>query len=81
MTDYATLCKGLQNFQSVRRQLNPTQTLLPVFRDEGVYHTVADIMMAESDNFSDVHGMMGMFYWFCKKFTKMCGAVFKGIWY
>lgn len=63
VTDYATVRKSLQNFQSVRRQLNPSQSVSPVFCDEGVFHTVADILMAEPVSFADIHGMMGMFHW------------------
>ena len=62
VTDYATVRKSLQNFQSVRKQLNPSQPAIPVFCDEGVYHTVADIVMKEYDQFLDIHGMMGNFH-------------------
>ena len=43
VTDYATVRKALQNFQSVRRQLSPSQSVIPLFCDEGVFHTVAYI--------------------------------------
>ncbi len=42
VTDYATVRKALTHFQSVRSQLD--QVTLPVFCDEGVFHTVADIV-------------------------------------
>lgn len=77
VTDYATVRKSLQNYQSVRRQLNPSQSLMPVACDEGVYHTVADIMMAEPQEFSDIHGMMGMFHW-VKILLKCAGRYLKG---
>ena len=72
VTDYATVRKALENFQSVRHQLNPTQSLIPIFCDEGVYHTVADLMMDEPDKFSDIHDMMGFFHW--TKTLLKCGG-------
>ena len=63
VTDYATERKGLQNFQSVRRQLNSSQSIIPVFCDSGVFHTVADIIIAEPNEFSDIHGIKVMFHW------------------
>lgn len=62
-TDCATMHKGLQNLQSILRQLNPSQLLIPVFCDKGIFHTVADITMAQLNEFSDIHGMMGIFHW------------------
>ena len=56
VTDYATVRKSLQNFQSVRKQLNPSQPVIPVFC------TVVDIVMKEYDQFLDIHGMMGNFH-------------------
>ena len=53
VTDYATVCKALENFQSIRKQINPTQSTITIFCDEGVNHTVADLMMAEYDHFPD----------------------------
>jgi len=47
VTDYATVRKALVNLQSVRKQLS--QTMVPVFSDEGVFHTGADILMSEPD--------------------------------
>lgn len=63
VTDYATVRKVLQNFQSVRHQLNPSQSVIPVFCGEGVFQTLADILMAEPVTFADIHNMMGMFHW------------------
>ena len=77
VTDYATVRKSLQNFQSVRRQLNPSQSVFPVFCDEGVFHTVADILMDEPDTFADIHGMMGMFHW-VKVLLKCAGRYLLG---
>ena len=55
VTDYATVRKALQNVQSVRRQLSPSQSVIPVFCDEGVFHTVVDILMAEPATFANIH--------------------------
>ena len=77
VTDYATVRKALQNFQSVRHQLNLSQSAIPVFCDEGVFHTVADILMAEPDTFADIHGMMGMFHW-VKVLLKCAGRYLRG---
>ena len=77
VTEYATVRKSLENFQSVRQQLNPSQALIPVFCDEGVYHTVVDIVMEESEMFSDIHGMMGMFHW-VKILLKCAGRYLQG---
>lgn len=77
VTDYATVRKALQNFQSVRRQINPNQSIIPVFCDEGVYHTLADIVMDEPDEFADIHGMMGMFHW-VKILLKCAGRYLQG---
>ena len=77
VTNYATVRKSLENFQSVRKQLNPSQTLIPVFCDEGVYHTLADIVMEEPDCFSDIHGMLGMFH-LVKTLLKCAGRYLRG---
>ena len=77
VSDYATARKALQHFQSVRRQLNPSQYVIPVFCDEGVFHTVADILMAEPVSFADIHGMMGMFHW-VKVLLKCAGRYLRG---
>lgn len=77
VTDYATVCKALQNFHSGRCQLNPSQSIFPVFCDEGVFHTVADILMAEPETFADIHGMMGMFHW-VKVLLKCAGRYLRG---
>ncbi len=69
--------RPFKNFQSVRRQLNPSQSVIPVFCDEGVFHTVADILMAEPVTFADVHGMMGMFHW-AKVLLKCAGRYLRG---
>ena len=44
VTEYATARKALVNLQSVRKQLS--QTVVPVFCDEGVFHMVAHILMS-----------------------------------
>ena len=77
VTDYATVRKALMNFQSVRHQLNSSQSVIPVFCDEGVFHTLADILMAEPDTFPDIHGMMGMFHW-AKVLLKCAGRYLTG---
>ena len=77
VTQYATVYKALQNFQSVRLQLNPSQTAIPVVCDEGVYHIVMDILMNEPDAFNDVHAMMGMFH-FTKVILRCAGRYLRG---
>ena len=42
VTDYATVYSALKNFENVRVQLD-NQPVLPVYCDDGVFHTVADI--------------------------------------
>ena len=61
VTDYATE-KRPSKLSKCSRQPNSFQSIIPVFCDEGVSHTVADIIIAEPNEFSDVHGMMGMFH-------------------
>ena len=78
VTDYATVYKALQNFQSVRCQLNPSQSIIPVFCDEGVFHTVADILMDQPAKFADIHGMMGMFQW-VKVLLKCAGHFYESL--
>ncbi len=60
VTDYATVRKALVNLQSVRTQLS--QPTMPVFCDEGFFHTVADILMAEPETFADIYCMLGGFH-------------------
>lgn len=60
VTEYATVRKSLQNFQSVRRQLG--QNIMPIFSDEGVFHIVVDVLMNEPDNFKDLFPMLGTFH-------------------
>ena len=73
VTNCATVRKGLQNFQRVQRQLNPSQSLIHVFSGERLFHTMADLV-AEPKEFSDVHGMMEMFQW-VKLLLKCTGMV------
>ena len=44
---YGTVGKAMQTFQRFRRQINPAQTVIPVFADEVVYHTFADSLRIE----------------------------------
>lgn len=61
VTEYCTVRKALQNFKRIHHQLN--QDVLPVFSGEGVFHTVADIIMAEPTEFNDLFPMLGMFHY------------------
>ena len=51
VTDYATERKGIHKMQSVWRQLDSSQSIIPVFCDEGFFHTVANIIIAEPNEF------------------------------
>ena len=77
VTDYATVRKSLENFQVLRRQLNPDQSVLPIFADYGVYHILADQLMEEHEKFNDIHGMMGKFHW-TKDDLKVIGHFVQG---
>ena len=61
VTDYATVRTALTNLQRIRQQLS--QTHIPIFCDEGVFHTVADILMSEPETFSDLYAMLGGFHY------------------
>ena len=62
LQDYATARSILVNIRSARKQLS--QAMMPVFCDEGVLHTVADILMSQSDDtFADIYGMFGGFHY------------------
>ena len=61
VTDYATVRKALRNLQNVCTQLS--QTTIPVFCDEGVFHTVADILLSEPEMFTDIYAMLGAFHY------------------
>ena len=52
VTEYATIRKALQNFQACRKQLN--QDTIAVVSNEGVYHTVIDIILNEPETFKDI---------------------------
>ena len=54
VTDYATV-------QIIRVQLD-NQPVLLVYCDEGVFHTVADIALSNSEEFADLFPMMGAFH-------------------
>lgn len=60
VTDYATVRKALSKFQSARQQLQ--QDIMPVVSDDGVFHTVVDILLNEPDTFADLFLMLGMFH-------------------
>ena len=59
VTEYDTVRKTLMNLQNVCTQLS--QTTIPVFWDEGVFHTVADILLSEPEMFTDIYAMLGAF--------------------
>lgn len=64
VTSYGTVFTALKNFDDVRVQLS--QPVMPVFCDEGVFHTVADIVLHMPEEFQHLYPMMGMFH-----FTKV----------
>ena len=45
---------------------------MPVFSDEGVFHTAANIVMAEPTQFEDLFPMLGMFH--CTKALLRCAG-------
>ena len=61
ITERATVRHCLNNFQSVRRQLN--QELLAVWCDEGVFALAADIYLHETEHFRDLFLCLGPFHW------------------
>ena len=61
VTEYCTVRKSLLNFQSVCRQFK--QDVMPMFSDEGVFHTAADIVMEEPTQFEDLFPVLGMFHY------------------
>ena len=75
VTEYATVRKALQNFQACRKQLN--QDTIAVVSDEGVYHTVIDIIMNEPETFKDVFPMLGMSH-FVKVLLRCAGRYISG---
>ena len=77
VTDYATVRKSLENFKMLRHQINPDQSVLPIFADYGVYHILADQLMEEHEKFNDIHGMMGKFHW-TKDDLKVIGHFVQG---
>ena len=44
--------------------------MMSVFCDEGVFHTVADILMSESDTFANICDLLGGFH--CAKVLLYC---------
>ena len=75
VTEYATVRKALQNFQACRKQLN--QGTIAAVSDEGVYHTVVDIIMNEPETFQDIFPMLGMFH-FTKVLPRCAGLYISG---
>ena len=75
VTEYATVRKALQNFQACRKQLN--QDTIAAVSDEGVYHTVVDIIMNEPETFKDIFPMLGMFH-FAKVLPRCAGLYISG---
>ena len=52
---------ALMNLKNVCTQLS--QTTIPVFCDEGVFHTVAAILLSEPEMFTDIYDMLGAFHY------------------
>ena len=50
---------SLQFRGSPQKQLS--HMMIPVFSGEGMFHTVADILVSEPDIFADIYGMLGGF--------------------
>ena len=75
VTEYCTVRKALQNFKGICHQLN--QGVLPVISDEGVFHTVADIIMAEPAEFNDMFPVLGMFH-YTKVLLRCAGRYLSG---
>ena len=75
VTEYAAVRKALQNFQSCRKQLN--QDTLAVVSDEGVHHTVVDIITNEQETFKDIFPMLGMSH-FAKVLLRCAGRYISG---
>ena len=61
ITERATVRHCLNNFQSVRRQLN--QKSMAVWCDEGVFALAADIYLHETEQFRDLFLCLGPFHW------------------
>ena len=60
VTEYSIVVKELENLKNVCEQL--TQSVLPVVCDEGVFSTVADIMIRDPSRFPSLYPMLGMFH-------------------
>ena len=75
VTEYATVRKALNNFQIARQQLK--QDSIAIVCDEGVYHTVVDIVMSEPATFADLFPMLGMFH-FTKVLLRCAGRYIGG---
>ena len=50
---------------------------MPVFSNEGVFHTAADMVMAEPTQFEDLFPMLGMFH-YTKVLLRCAGRFFLG---
>lgn len=75
VTDYSTVFTALKNFVNIREQLQ--QPILPVFSDEGVFHTVVDICMTNPNEFKELYPMLGMFH-FAKVVLRCAGRYLTG---
>ena len=60
VTQYVTVYTAMKNFQELLSNLE--QPLLPFFCDEGVFHTVVEVVLNSPDEFKNLYPMMGMFH-------------------
>ena len=75
VTEYATVCKALTNFQASRQQLNHDTTITVC--NEVVYQIVGDIVMSEPGAFFDLFPKLGMFH-FYKVLLRCAGRYLTG---
>ena len=79
ITEIETVYTCLMNFKQIASRLK--QSVLSVFRDEGVYHLVIKIQLEHPEIFNDIFPMLGSFHTAkaalrcVGKYENGCGAV------